>query len=362
MAYFGRQPTTSGNYLKLDDIQSQFNSSTTTFNLTSGGSAFYPGSAFSLLVSINGTVQEPNTDYTINQNTIIFVTAPQSAHNFFCIVLGVSLGIGVPGEGTVSGSKLTEPFDYNDGLLYLDSVNNRIGINSTVPTKALDVVGDARVTGVVTTSQFSTGASGTGININTNTISGPSLLYIDPAAVGDNTGAVRIKGDLYVDGTQTVINSTTIDLADFRIGIGTTATSDIVLDGAGIGIGSASNQKTLTWNDTSDALKSSENFDVASGKTYKINGTSVLSNNTLGSSVVTSSLTSVGTLGSLSVGNINSTGIMTATYYYGNGSNLTGIATTKNLTVGTRTTSVSISVVGTGMTVSLRSGIGTVNF
>jgi hypothetical protein len=361
MSYRGRE-LTSGNYLKLDDIQSQFNGSTTTFNLTSGGSAFYPGSVFSLLVSINGTVQEPNTDYTINQNTIIFVTAPQSAHNFFCIVLGVSLGIGVPGEGTVSGSKLTEPFDYNDGLLYLDSVNNRIGINSTVPTKALDVVGDARVTGVVTTSQFSTGASGTGININTNTISGPSLLYIDPAAVGDNTGAVRIKGDLYVDGAQTVINSTTIDLADFRIGIGTTATSDIVLDGAGIGIGSASNQKTLTWNDTSDSLKSSENFDVASGKTYKINGTSVLSNNTLGSSVVTSSLTSVGTLGSLSVGNINSTGIMTATYYYGNGSNLAGIATTKNLTVGTRTTAVSISVVGTGMTVSLRSGIGTVNF
>ena len=57
-----------------------------------------------------------------------------------------------------------------------------------------------------------------------------------------------------------------------------------------------------------------------------------------------------------------SVGIITATYYYGNGSNLIGIATTKNLTVGTRTTSVSISVVGTGMTVSLRSGIGTVNF
>lgn len=57
-----------------------------------------------------------------------------------------------------------------------------------------------------------------------------------------------------------------------------------------------------------------------------------------------------------------SVGIITATAFFGNGSNLTGIATTKNLTVGTRTTSVSISVVGTGMTVSLRSGIGTVNF
>ena len=165
MAYFGRQPT-SGNYLlKLDDLQSQFNSSTTTFNLTSGGTAFYPGSAFSLLVSLAGVVQEPETSYTINQNTITFASAPQSVDDFFCIVLGVSLGIGVPGEGTVSGNKLTEPFDYNDGLLYLDSVNNRIGINSTVPTKALDVVGDVRVTGVVTaTNYFGNGANLTGIS------------------------------------------------------------------------------------------------------------------------------------------------------------------------------------------------------
>jgi hypothetical protein len=68
------------------------------------------------------------------------------------------------------------------------------------------------------------------------------------------------------------------------------------------------------------------------------------------------------TADNITLGSIVSSGIITATYYYGNGSNLAGIATTKNLTVGTRTTAVSISVVGTGMTVSLRSGIGTVNF
>jgi hypothetical protein len=38
MSYLGRS-LTDGNYLKLDDIQSQFNSVTTTFNLTSGGQA-----------------------------------------------------------------------------------------------------------------------------------------------------------------------------------------------------------------------------------------------------------------------------------------------------------------------------------
>ena len=60
--------------------------------------------------------------------------------------------------------------------------------------------------------------------------------------------------------------------------------------------------------------------------------------------------------------NLNVVGVVSATAFYGSGANLTGIATTKNLTVGTRTTAVSISVVGTGMTVTLRSGIGTANF
>ena len=107
MAYIGRS-LTSGNYLKLDDISSQFNGSTTTFNLTSGGQPFYPGSSFSLLVSLGGVIQEPESAYTIEQNTITFAIAPQVTDDFFCIVLGVALGVGVPGEGTVSTSKLQD--------------------------------------------------------------------------------------------------------------------------------------------------------------------------------------------------------------------------------------------------------------
>ena len=42
MAYIGRQQTSS-TFLKLDDISSQFNASTTTFNLTLGGEAFFAG-------------------------------------------------------------------------------------------------------------------------------------------------------------------------------------------------------------------------------------------------------------------------------------------------------------------------------
>lgn len=105
MAYIGRQ-LNAGNYLKLDDISSQFNGSTVRFNLTSGGNPHYPGSAFSILVSLGGVIQEPSSAYEIDENQIIFAAAPQSTDDFFCISLGEALGIGVPGEGTVSTNKL----------------------------------------------------------------------------------------------------------------------------------------------------------------------------------------------------------------------------------------------------------------
>jgi len=151
MAYLGRA-LTSGNYLKLDDISSQFNGSTTTFNLTSGGQAFYPGSPYSLIVSVAGVVQEPESAFQINENQIIFATAPGGSDDFFCIVLGLAVGIGVPADSSVTGNKLAKPFNYNNGHLYFDSVNDRLGINTTVPSTALDVIGDVTVSNDLTVS------------------------------------------------------------------------------------------------------------------------------------------------------------------------------------------------------------------
>ena len=107
MPYIGRE-LTAGNYLKLDDISSQFDGSKTTFNLTSGGQAFFPGSAFSILVSVAGVIQEPNSAYELNNSQIVFAQAPGPTDNFFCVVLGVALGVGVPGDGTVGLDQLSQ--------------------------------------------------------------------------------------------------------------------------------------------------------------------------------------------------------------------------------------------------------------
>ena len=124
MPYLGRG-LDKGNYLKLDDITSGFNGITTTFNLKAGGSAHYPGSGYSILVSLGGVIQEGESAYTINQDEITFAAAPSAVDDCFIVSLGVPLGVGVPGNSSVDGTKLSKPFNYDD-YFYFDSTNNRV--------------------------------------------------------------------------------------------------------------------------------------------------------------------------------------------------------------------------------------------
>jgi predicted TIM-barrel enzyme len=216
-----------------------------------------------------------------------------------------------------AGTEVLASFTGDGGAsLYFDNV------------KKLETIGTGvTVTGTLYAQNLSTGDSGIGINISNNTITGPSIIIVDPAAVGDDTGAVRIKGDLYVDGAEFFVNSTTIELADLRVGIATTVGSNLLLDGGGIGIGSTNILKTFTYNYSSDSLKSSENLDITLSKTYKINGVDVISSTTLGSGVVNSSLTSVGTLTQLNVAGVGTIPTLNSTNANITNINATGIST-----------------------------------
>ena len=89
MGLIGRQQS-SGAFLKLDDIASQFDGSTSTFNLTLGGQAFFAGNPYTLLVSLGGIIQEPISSFTINQNQINFASAPRAGADFFIVVLATT--------------------------------------------------------------------------------------------------------------------------------------------------------------------------------------------------------------------------------------------------------------------------------
>ena len=106
-----------------------------------------------------------------------------------------------------------------------------------------------------------------------------------------------VTGNLTVNGTTTTISSSTLDVEDKNIELGKVDTpTDTTADGGGLTLKGATD-KTFNWANSTDAWTSSEHINIASGKAFYIDGTSVLNSTTLGSNVVSSSLTSVGTIG-----------------------------------------------------------------
>ena len=115
MAYIGRA-LVQGNYVKLDDLQSQFNGTKTTFNLTSGGASYTPGSANTLLVSLGGVIQEAITAFTVTNDQITFSNPPPAGENIFIIALGSAVSIGTPADGTIDATKLKSNFGNYSGI------------------------------------------------------------------------------------------------------------------------------------------------------------------------------------------------------------------------------------------------------
>jgi len=122
----------------------------------------------------------------------------------------------------------------------------------------------------------------------------------------DGSGNVAISGDLTVSGTTTTVESTTVTIDDKNLELGSVATpTDTTADGGGITLKGATDH-TIIWTNSTDSWDFSEHVNIASGKEFRIAGTKVLDATSLGSAVVSSSLTSVGTLTGLTVsGNVD---------------------------------------------------------
>lgn len=131
----------------------------------------------------------------------------------------------------------------------------------------------------VTGGTFSNGLQAPTYNDSTGKMS-MSLVQDIQTSASPTFAGITISGDAAINGGDITTSSTTFNL------INSTATT-INLGGAAIDInmGSASGQINVAGD-----------LNIASGKQYEINSASVLSSTTLGSSVVNSSLTSVGTI------------------------------------------------------------------
>ena len=163
---------------------------------------------------------------------------------------------------------------------------------------------------------------------------------------------LTVTGDLTVSGTTTTVNSTTVTVDDKNLELGSVATpTDTTADGGGITLKGATD-KTFNWVNSTDSWTASEHIDLASGKEFKINNTSVLSGSTLGSGVTSSSLTSVGTI---ATGVWNGTAIGRA---YG-GTGLTAAPSNGQLLIGNGT-GYTLATLTAGSNVTITEGSGTI--
>ena len=131
MPYIGR-PQATGPYLKLDDISSEFDGSKVTFNLTLGGTPFFSSNAYTLLLSLDGVIQEPIKSFIIVENQITFAAAPPTTSNFYCVVLGTTLNTSSLTSLTIGTrtSAATIPLNgENLGILKRDGTKGLVSFN-----------------------------------------------------------------------------------------------------------------------------------------------------------------------------------------------------------------------------------------
>ena len=124
------------------------------------------------------------------------------------------------------------------------------GLNST---QFLRSDSDTRLTAdLIIDSNLTVGGDATFNNNVTlsGNLYGPATMYIDPAAHDSDTGRVIIRGDLQVDGTQTIVNSTTVSINDKNIVLADSATNAAEADGAGITVNGAN--ANITYNAAED--------------------------------------------------------------------------------------------------------------
>ena len=244
----------------------------------------------------NNTTYTLSTDDGANPATdkVIRLTAGGSGSGSTDVVLVAGNNVSL----TRSGGRITIDSSFTD-----TNTVTRLGVNGQNYTDGdLNLIG----TGAATITQ-----SGRTFTINVNddnttytgesgvTITGDNKIKIGQP-VGPNDPVtfqqVTISGNLIVQGTTTTSNTVTVSTQDKFIDLNDVVIpTDSVADGGGIRL-KGDSPHTILWSNTYDSWTSSEHFDLASGRTYKINGDEVITSTGLGNIIRASSLESVGVL------------------------------------------------------------------
>ena len=274
--------------------------------------------------------------FTSTDGTITNATASTSKTTGALKVAG---GVGVQGDLHADAAYISSNLNVDGTTLHVDSVSNRVGVGKTDPGFTLDVNGDINFSGGLNqggspfvSSPWTIAANDDLSYTSGNVTVGTTLFHVDtqtsnigigktdPGFTLDVNGDVNFSGSLYEGGSPFVSTPWTIDGDDLEytsgnIGIGTNAAAATLHVGGNI-------------------------YSTSNISAYEIEVANVTTTNLMINTVIVSATTSldnavtVSNITSNTVQFINSdvglvaTGNVVANYFKGDGSQLTGIATT----------------------------------
>ena len=163
----------------------------------------------------------------------------------------------------------------------ISQVNGRVGINTDAPTTNLDVRGNTSITGTL-------GVTGSANVSGTYQIGGTNVLSASALGSGVTTSSLTSVGNLTSLTVNGAVSASSL-----------TVSGDINLDANTFKLDSANNR--IGVNNDAPAYPLDVTGDINSTGVLRVGGTEVLNGTTLGSSITTSSLTTIGNLGNLTV-------------------------------------------------------------
>jgi hypothetical protein len=229
------------------------------------------------------------------------------------LVIGSGTGTWIRGDGNFD---VTAPQNFNVGGNLIVSGNLTInGTTTTINSATLSVDDKTIEMGAVQNTTFVANVVNGSANITGVT---PTSNLIPGMVVSITTGGISVPAEttiVSITGNAAVL-SNPVTGSSGSATFNAIGPSDTSADGGGIVLRGTTN-KSITWSDATDAWTSTEHFDLATGKQYRLGNVLIASSSqigpstgsfSLGAGVTASSLTSVGTLSSLNVSGKTTTG------------------------------------------------------
>ena len=201
MSYIGNKPTI-GNFQICDAISVVNGQAAYTMQV--GSVNVIPQSANHMIVSLNGTIQKPNSSFTVSGSTITFASNLATGDVIdFIQILGDVLDLGVPSDSTCTTAKLAD-----DAVTAAKLNNDIISGTTALASEPAD------------TDEFLVSDAGTLKRIDYSLIKGGGLTMADQWRLNTTL--------LLTDSNQTFTNNERVDSDGFgQLGTGMTHSSGV---------------------------------------------------------------------------------------------------------------------------------------